>query len=256
MQRNNLLTPRVILGTDDTPCPWKITEPFSSTYRRYFGWEDESLEATNPTTACKQELKSDLVTRLSRGLDNCAKQHEKSCCISNAAPLPSRLLDVRSTSGEVHLVETRLLQTTIQRYNCLSHCWGTQQPLKTTQQNYSQHLASISWDTIPKTFQDAIQLTRDLGVRYLWIDSLCIIQNNAEDWDRESANMCNIYGNSHLTIAVTPSRDCQGGLKYWSNRELFKITGFTVNRSPVNISLVAIPQEPRFRADTPHLHRA
>ncbi|EGO56245.1 hypothetical protein NEUTE1DRAFT_34046, partial [Neurospora tetrasperma FGSC 2508] len=47
-------------------------------------------------------------------------------------------------------------------YTCLSHCWGTQQPLKTTQRNYSQHLASIEWDQIPQTFQDAIQLTRNL----------------------------------------------------------------------------------------------
>lgn len=233
-----------------------MSKSFASTYAGFFGWEDQSFEVSNIPTPYKRKLEFDLVAKISRGLDDCAKHHAKSCRISNKAPPPSRLLDVGSTSGEVRLVETKLLQTAVQKYNCLSHCWGTQQPLETTRQNYSRHLTSIAWDSIPKTFQDAIQLTRGLGVQFLWIDSLCIIQHDDKDWERESADMCNVYGNSYLTIAATSSPDCHGGLKYWENRELFKMTGFTADKSPVKISLVAQPTKGFIKGDTPLLHRA
>lgn len=68
--------------------------------------------------------------------------------------------------------------------------------------------------------------------------------------------MCGIYENSYLTIAATSSPDCHGGVQYWKNRELFKVTGFTVNKSPVNISLFALPEDFYFYGDVPLLHRA
>lgn len=64
---------------------------------------------------------------------------------------------------------------------------------------------------MPQTFADAISITRHPGVRYLWIDSLCICQDDNEDWVRESARMCNLYSNAHVVIAVDLSSDCTGG---------------------------------------------
>lgn len=224
-----------------------MTKSLASTHASLFGWEDRSSE--------QRKLEFHPPAKISRALEQCAKYHRRSCRVSTEAPPPTRLLDVGLTSGEVRLVETELLHTPVQKYNCLSHCWGTQQPLETTRENYLQHLTSIAWDSIPKTFQDAIQLTRDLGVQFLWIDSLCIIQHDEEDWGRESAKMCTVYGNTYLTIAATSSSDCHGGLQYWKNRELFKVIGFTVNKTPLSISLIALPTAGRCKEDTPLLYR-
>jgi hypothetical protein len=65
---------------------------------------------------------------------------------------------------------------------------------------------------LPRTFQDAIAMTRKLGVRYMWIDSLCICQDDVKDWERESARMAAVYSNAYLTIAATGSSDAGGGL--------------------------------------------
>lgn len=107
-----------------------MTKSSASIWEGLFGWEDQSLEVPSPLTAYKQKVDFNLAAKISRGLDDCATHHAKSCRISNEAPPPSRLLDVGSTSGEVRLVETKLLQTPLQKYNCLSHCWGAQQPLQ------------------------------------------------------------------------------------------------------------------------------
>lgn len=64
---------------------------------------------------------------------------------------------------------------------------------------------------MPKTFVDAITITRHLGIRYIWIDSLCICQDDAEDWARESARMCNVYSKAHLILAANRSSDCSLG---------------------------------------------
>lgn len=67
-------------------------------------------------------------------------------------------------------------------------------------------------DKLPKTFQDAVHLARVLEVRYLWIDALCIVQDDVEDWKAEAGRMAEIYANSHLTISATASKDPTGGL--------------------------------------------
>lgn len=70
----------------------------------------------------------------------------------------------------------------------------------------------LPWRILPVLFKHAILLTRALGIRYLWIDALCILQDNQQDWERESMNMANVYSNSYLTIAATGSPNSHTGL--------------------------------------------
>lgn len=74
---------------------------------------------------------------------------------------------------------------------------------------------------MPQTYQDAIQVTDALGLRYLWIDALCIIQECQDDWAKESQNMGNIYKNSHVTIAPIATKSCWDGFLR-SREELVK----------------------------------
>jgi len=81
----------------------------------------------------------------------------------------------------------------------------------TTKKNLASHKLGIEWHTLPKSFQDAITITRNLEKRYLWIDSLCIVQDDKNDWDREAGKMAAIYSESWLTIAATAASDSTKG---------------------------------------------
>lgn len=88
----------------------------------------------------------------------------------------------------------------------------------TTAETLAANKTGIEWSTIPKVFQEAIEFTQKLGIRYLWIDSLCIIQGDLDDWRREAANMPQVYQNALLTIAATDSSDGSEGLFKSPNR--------------------------------------
>jgi hypothetical protein len=88
-------------------------------------------------------------------------------------PLPKRILDIRSSSdaSAIYLVLSEVLSS---HYMTLSHCWGEFPPLTTTLNSLPQRLSGIDMWELPKTFQDAVTITRNLNVWYLWIDSLCL----------------------------------------------------------------------------------
>ncbi|KAF9697948.1 hypothetical protein EKO04_004491 [Ascochyta lentis] len=116
--------------------------------------------------------------------------------------VPTRLLD--TSNDEVRLVEAKavLSDAMDQRYVALSHCWGKVHIVCTLERNYSQHLSHIEFEELSQTFRDAVHTTRKLGFRYIWIDSLCIIQDSKEDWPAEAATMCDVYQHATLTIAA------------------------------------------------------
>jgi hypothetical protein len=137
--------------------------------------------------------------------------------------LPRRLIAVGGDDNTgIHLVE--LGKQTVNNpvsYICLSHCWGKVQPLKTERENLKKWKKNIPWQLLPRTFQDAIKITRYLGFSYLWIDSLTIIQDSVEDWEMEAANMGSIYHSASLVIAATGSANSEGGF-------FFERPGFSV----------------------------
>ncbi|KAK4190632.1 P-loop containing nucleoside triphosphate hydrolase protein [Podospora australis] len=97
-------------------------------------------------------------------------------------------------------------------YVCLSRRWGDSKFLTTTTLNIDAHKTSIKTSDMPKTFQDAISFTRSLGLRYLWIDSLCIIQDDLDDWKAEAEAMARVYMNSYLTLMAVDASSAESGL--------------------------------------------
>ena len=126
--------------------------------------------------------------------------------------LPTRVIDVGTDADDATV---RLVETNGQRdhYTALSHCWGPpiKRPLCTTKAKFQQHLASISVSSLPKTFRDAVAITKLLNLRYLWIDSLCIIQDDRNDWSMEAPRMGSIYSRAYLVIAASGARDSSEG---------------------------------------------
>lgn len=116
--------------------------------------------------------------------------------------LPSRVLEIldpRDVHKGVRLVETRHMKGI---YACLSYCWGDSNVGQTVQSNLSNHLQNIPFNDLPSTVMDFIYLCHKLGFKYLWVDRLCIVQDDQGDWSRESSRMCDIYSKSALTISV------------------------------------------------------
>ncbi|KAI1272980.1 HET domain-containing protein [Xylaria sp. FL0933] len=147
---------------------------------------------------------------------------ESFCDSPDLASLPTRVVKVGLENEIVKLVETN---GTKGRYVCLSHCWGSGQIITTTRSTLEQRKSGIAWRELSQTFRDAIWLTRRLGVQYIWIDSLCILQDDAKDWAVESAKMSSVYSNGYLTIAATHSENGQGGL--FSQTQDFEVRGKT-----------------------------
>ncbi|KAF1847863.1 HET-domain-containing protein [Cucurbitaria berberidis CBS 394.84] len=145
-----------------------------------------------------------------RWLDHCEANHSE-CAGHNSrlAELPSRVICVAEEGQDPHLVSGNGERA---RYATLSHCWGRSTATITTTESLRKRQDSIPLETIPKTFKDAILVCRKLGMPYLWIDSLCIIQDDKDDWERESGHMGSIYYDSTLTIAATDSPDSSRGL--------------------------------------------
>lgn len=126
------------------------------------------------------------------------------------AALPSRILDI---SPEGPMSDPVLVECSSTRddYVTLSHRWGGSKVITTTTATLSIRKAGIPVAEMPKTFRDAIKITRALGFRYLWIDSLCIIQDDLEDWEAEAEKMGQIYQKSSLTIFAVMATSADTG---------------------------------------------
>ncbi|KAF1954330.1 HET-domain-containing protein [Byssothecium circinans] len=155
-------------------------------------------------------------------LDACQSQHQQ--CkqrMSNRRSLPTRLIDLFGTphpgSFDPHLIDTSTLDPQNTQYTTLSHRWGDEQPVRTLKANLQAFkrtifpLYSRTKRRIPRTFNDALKITRALGLRYIWIDSLCIVQDDERDWQHEAMRMADVYRGSYLNIAAIDSPNCNGG---------------------------------------------
>ncbi|TVY14632.1 hypothetical protein LARI1_G007897 [Lachnellula arida] len=142
----------------------------------------------------------------------CSEEHDPSICPSiQDTELPTRLVDVSSPIPKLILTSPSQRG----RYLALSHCWGasiTGERLVTVSNNIDLRLAGIPLDTMPANFRDACIATRKLGYQYVWIDSLCIIQDLKEDWEHESALMGDIYTKASLTLAAAAAKSSDGGM--------------------------------------------
>ncbi|USP81985.1 hypothetical protein yc1106_09259 [Curvularia clavata] len=145
-------------------------------------------------------------------------QHHPRC---NAPPAerwaPTRLLDIGIFYDDlVKLVDGKDAFLSKQKYATLSHCWGgIHGPFfRTLLGNIKQFQEGIHCDQFPETLRDAIKVARQFHLRYLWIDSLCIIQDDIEDISMEVALMEKVYRYSFLNIAATGAHDSTKGC-FW-----------------------------------------
>ena len=138
-------------------------------------------------------------------IEDCAQNHT---CQSTKKPrLPSRVVDCKDPQNP------KLCAGSGQKahFAALSYVWGQAQPHSTYSTNIESYFSRIDVGVLPQTIVDAIKATHHLGLRYLWTDTLCIIQDSQDDKNNELPEMCNIYKNAYVTIIAACSKKAGDG---------------------------------------------
>ncbi|KAE8317586.1 heterokaryon incompatibility protein-domain-containing protein [Aspergillus transmontanensis] len=169
----------------------------------FAGWNlSQSLEVNEDSGS------SAAFNRARQWLSHCV-QHDQACKPPDTEFMPRRLVNIGSWEGsqEPFLFEP----TTPVPYACLSYCWGIDidRVMKTTTDNIHSHYQRLELATLPAAIQDAIVVCRALKIPNLWVDSLCIIQDDKVAWLHDASTMHDVYRNSHLTIAVMEPNSCK-----------------------------------------------
>ncbi|KAH8881797.1 HET-domain-containing protein, partial [Thozetella sp. PMI_491] len=176
----------------------------------------------------------------------CYESHAQ-CGSKSLSALPKRVLQIANTT--IKLYESKGEKA---KYTCLSHCWGTSAPTHMTTKDTVHHYSSgagIPIDSIPQTFRDAIDFSRRLGIEFIWIDSLCIIQDDLQDWEEQASQMASIYKEAHLTLCATSAPDSSWGC-YSSCTQNMKPFSLFIGGNASTATL------PFYRNDFPLLTRA
>lgn len=230
---NLLLTDGYVLlypeDSDDSEEPGRIDVPLAF---ELFGEEDDPVVQVlgiHRRPFHGPRLSDDNVATMQYWIEDCDKNHEdcspavKRLCHNKARVyLPTRMIDVGDTTANTHprLIITselpaRAPEDEVPKYIALSYCWGKldagSKLLKTTNDTIRSWTEKIEMTRMPRTFQDAINVARKLSIQYIWIDSLCIIQDNSRDWQIESSRMAEIFNNAYLTLIAATGSGCNDG---------------------------------------------
>ncbi|KAG6364259.1 hypothetical protein INS49_005858 [Diaporthe citri] len=126
---------------------------------------------------------------------------------------PCRFFSVGgSTDPAVKVIRAQNLDNDSEPYAALSYCWGQDQLMKTTSANKAEVEHGIPISSLPKTIADAIRIARELGIKLLWVDSLCLVQDEEHELAKEIARMHHYYGNAYFTISAATASSCSEGL--------------------------------------------
>jgi hypothetical protein len=157
--------------------------------------------------------------QISIWLASCLEKHPE-CRVKDLDFLPRRVIDVGACdngngllSDKVRLIETAKEHINPTLYAALSYCWGSDIRGVTITEKHSleSHFSGILLESLPQSIYDAVVVCRNLKIPYLWVDSLCIVQDDTRDWETESAQMHQIYANSHITIAAHKAASAKAG---------------------------------------------
>ncbi|KAK1749897.1 heterokaryon incompatibility protein-domain-containing protein [Echria macrotheca] len=183
------------------------------------------------------------ISMIQTWIEDCESNHP-SCRSFSSEPkfLPTRLINV-GTRDKVppHLVETKDMSTDGITYAALSHMWGdvlTAPPLQAMQYNYRQLMEYISPRRLPRNFLDAVETCRCIGIQYLWIDSLCILQDSTDDWMKEAQTMHLVYKYAKVTIVATSATSSHDG---FLSRRLSAVPAVKIRYGPAEQTLVITP---------------
>jgi Heterokaryon incompatibility protein (HET) len=150
-----------------------------------------------------------VMAEIQKRLKVCQERH---LCSTNSIPyLPTRVIDVGSATSKQPLHLRVSQKDEKAHYAALSYCWGGKQRVTTTLATIDAYMKRLPASTLPKTIQDAIKVTQKLGIRYLWVDAFCIVQDSPKDLAKEIDAMGTIYNQATITIAAIGAASVEDG---------------------------------------------
>jgi hypothetical protein len=179
-----------------------------------------------------------MASKIRGWIEECTEHHNP--CIDytiNKVFVPKRLINLKGCC-RLESVESPV------RYAALSYCWGPIEQPSTTKSNVALRYNSFQYKELPQTLQDAILMTRMLGLDYLWIDAICIVQDDKEEWASEAAKMGEIYSMAHVVLAATAANSATEGFLRPRDR-LQKITSLVDSENPFTINARAVDTHDR-----------
>jgi len=210
------------LGNQTKTTQWQFLQLYSpgmstKLFRFSFAANRPGIEATQNYLRFDRDfgttlLSTSTIANIKVWLQNCDNGHG---CMTNkrlnqfSTPFrPTRLIETYPDNNDFVKLDC---STNTDKYAALSYCWGTSVQSTTTKSNISLRQNTIAVSQLPRTLQHAIAITRALGLSRLWVDSVCIVQDDKDDWSKEASKMESVYSEAYVVIAATASADCEEG---------------------------------------------
>ncbi|PQE07936.1 heterokaryon incompatibility protein [Rutstroemia sp. NJR-2017a WRK4] len=192
--------------TNDTPrilCNFEAFTHTDANARRECTYLGRSISSRSDTAEC--------YALANEWLQDCMHNH-KDCGPLTALPSPTRIINVGSQASSKH----PFLDVDAPRDHCmwaaLSYQWGGSDELKLKAETFARLKSGIPVGDFPSTLRDAILITRELGLQYIWIDALCIFQDSEDDWNAEAGRMRDVYAGAAITIVAANSLSTAAGI--------------------------------------------
>jgi hypothetical protein len=167
---------------------------------------------------------SESIGHIRRWIDRCNRKHDGCGTIRRRLHQknPSRLIRVNGSNTDNITICVPDHDDPVD-YAALSYCWGGDQQSKTTSENLERRLRGFSLEELPSTMKDAVSITIGLGLQYIWVDAICIVQDDMDEKNREIEVMHQIYSGAYVTIAAARAEKATDG--FLQSRQIAEIYG-------------------------------
>lgn len=132
--------------------------------------------------------------------ERCTRSHGSACALAADVALPTRLVQI--PHDDPNKLKLCITQGMRGQYIALSYSWGKGNTFKTTSHSINRLVSGFRAAELPRTIRDAVVVAHKMGYNWIWIDQLCILQDDLDDWSRESSRMAQVYSNSAFTICA------------------------------------------------------
>jgi hypothetical protein len=195
------------------------------------------------------------LTTIKAWLDTCDQEHTYCKALSardSITTLPTRVIHVPVAQRPTLILVDQIQGKSSLRYATLSHRWRNEANMpKLMRNNLNALRQGTVIETLPKVFTDSMEMCRRLNIQYLWIDALCIIQDDAADCEKEIANMGEIYANADINFGATGAvDDHERGLFYESEVEAMLPFHLPVHRKGLQVDYLAYNAKANFGIST------
>ncbi|KAI1765463.1 heterokaryon incompatibility protein-domain-containing protein [Hypoxylon sp. FL1150] len=190
----------------------QVNMPFAGEFYVIASKDDAASAAIKSRPIAIDPASKETYAKLRENLEYCLRMEgvHSNCKDTPGNYVPSRLLELDTCAqGPPKIRICSPDEPT--PYAVLSYCWGGDQAHKTTSTTLAAKYINIQWEFLPQSIRDAIQVTLNIGLKYLWVDSICIIQDDDTDKQKEIASMPRIYNESVVTIIAAKAKSAQEG---------------------------------------------